>query len=103
MSREKILFLIAILMVVLPHLGLTNLMEQITFFVLGLIIMIFAYGIYFEKKNKQSTPVTTPARKSHATVHREPNFRPVAQTEETNGFKIVKKDSPKVEENNFHI
>lgn len=90
-------------MMVLPHLGLTNLMEQITFFILGLIVIIFAYGIYFEKKNKQTKSVATSTRKSHTVVHREPSFRPVAQIDETNGFKIVKKDSPKVEENNFHI
>lgn len=90
-------------MIVLPHLGLTNLMEQITFFVLGLIVIIFAYGIYFERRSKETKPVATPTRKSQAPVHREPSFRPIAQNEETNGFKIVKKDSPKIEENNFHI
>lgn len=103
MNREKILFLIAILMIVLPHLGLTNLMEQITFFVLGLVVMIFAYGIYFENRNKQTKSTTPVVKKSHVGVHREPGFRPIAQTDETNGFKVVKKDSPKVEENNFHI
>lgn len=78
-------------------------MEQITFFILGLIVMIFAYGIYFEKRNKQTKSLAAPTRKSHAPIHREPSFRPVAQTEETNGFKIVKKESPKIEEHNFHI
>ncbi len=59
MSRPTSLFIIAILVMVIPHLGLTNMMEQIILLVIGLIILIFAYALYFEKKR-------------HETIHHSP-------------------------------
>jgi predicted transcriptional regulator with HTH domain len=91
MSREKILFLISVIMIVLPHFGLTNLMEQISFFILGLVVMIFAYGIYFEKRSKKikSAP-TNVTKRVKAEVPRTVNFRPVV-LDEQNGFLILPK------------
>lgn len=100
MNREKTLFIIAILVMIAPHLGLTNLMEQITLFVFGLIILIFAYGIYFEKRG-----ATTKARAKRKLPNIEhptstPKREPVA-TPDT-GFNVVSKkiESP---EDNFTI
>lgn len=99
MTREKTLFIIAILIMIAPHLGLTNLMEQIALFVFGLIILIFAYGMYFEKRNRASK---TSAKKKLSTVeHQTPLKREVLSPE--TGFSVVKKKDERSEENNFTI
>ena len=105
MNREKTLFIIAVLMMVIPHLGLTNLFEQIALFVLGLIVLIFAYGMYFDK---MANTKKTVARKRLATIeHQTPLKREVIhpkQPEVTEtGFVILKKREDNTQENNFNI
>lgn len=99
MSREKTLFIIAILVMIAPHLGLTNLMEQITLFVFGFIILIFAYGMYFEKR--ASMKKSQAKKKLSAVEHQTPLKREVL-TPET-GFSVVKKKEEVAQENNFTI
>ncbi len=97
MTREKTLFIIAILVMVLPHLGFPNLVERISLLILGLIIMIFAYTLYFDRKKKV---VRKPATKK-VSVSPMP---PLAKKEvpvDTSGFVFVKKAPEK--NDNFNL
>lgn len=105
MNREKTLFIIAVLIMVIPHLGLTNLMEQIALFVLGLIILIFAYGMYFEKRG--NVKKTVARKRLSAIEHQTPLKREVIQPKPApipeTGFVVLKKREERTEENNFNI
>lgn len=108
MSREKTLFIIAILVMIVPHLGLTNIMEEIVLFVFGIFILLFAYGLYFSKKKipvssepiiRKSTPRKRSVSGNHPPMSKD-NHLPV-----DNSFTIVRKPEPEsdVEVNNFNI
>jgi CDP-diacylglycerol pyrophosphatase len=105
MTREKTLFIIALLVMIMPHVGLTNTMEQIALFVLGLIVIIFAYGMYFERR--ASIKKTIAKKKILSVEHQTPLRRETIQpkTEETpdTGFVVLKKRENKTEEHNFNI
>ena len=94
MSREKTLFIIAILIMVLPHLGFPNLVERITLLIFGLIILIFAYSLYFDKKKKVKRPTV-----KKASVSPMPPLAKKEITPDTSGFVFVKKSDDKSNEN----
>lgn len=91
MSREKSLFIIAILIIILPHLGFPNLVERISLLVLGLIIVGFAYGLYFEKRKK---PVRKAAVKRTSVAPMPPLAKKEVQ-QDTSGFVFVKRAEDK--------
>jgi energy-coupling factor transporter transmembrane protein EcfT len=110
MHRAKSLFIIAILVMLIPNLGLTNLMEQITFFVLGFVILIFSYGIYFENKNKDKPQIkktkTTPSilNKKTAIPETQVPFRSHKEfSEEMTGFSLIRREPKKTPDDNFNI
>jgi hypothetical protein len=98
MSREKTLFIIAILVMVLPHLGFPNLVERISLLILGLIIMIFAYSLYFDRKKKV---VRKPATKKVSVSPMPPLAKKEVPVADTSGFVFVKKAPEK--NDNFNL
>jgi uncharacterized membrane protein YfcA len=53
MFKEKFLLIVGVLVVALPNFGFSNLAEKIIALVLGLIVIFFAYGMYFRKTRKK--------------------------------------------------
>jgi hypothetical protein len=110
MHRAKTLFIIAILLMVVPHLGLTNLMEQITLFVLGLVVLIFSYGLYFENKNKKEKPtaninnnLSKKRYRSTPIPHPHPLTLKKEIIEEGSDVIVIQKESENMTDNNFNI
>lgn len=92
MTREKFLFILGIIVIALPNLGFPNFTEKIIFLVLGLGIIIIAYGYYFAKTKKVAKPVRVSKPKSVATLE-EPVANPRPQTkEEMTGFTFIKRN-----------
>lgn len=90
---------------VIPHLGVTNLIEQILLFVLGLIVIIFAYGMYFDRR--VTVKKTVARKKLSAVEHQTPLKREVIQPKAPEiadtGFVVLKKREDTNGENNFTI
>ncbi len=103
MTREKILFIVAVLIMIAPHLGLTNLMEQIVLFVFGLIVIICAYGIYFDKKARAKKATPSPTKRRVVQTEHPPTPLKKDTYSGDNGFTMVKKKEESTEENNFNI
>lgn len=95
MHRAKTLFILAIIVMVVPHLGITNLTEQVTFFIIGLVMLIFAYGIYFEYRGKNKEKISPPRKKTPTQTHivkTENLVRPHKQfSEEMTGFRLIRR------------
>lgn len=52
MKREKALFILAVLVMMIPNLGFTSMIEKIAYAAIGIILILIAYGIHFDKKRK---------------------------------------------------
>ncbi len=92
MSREKLLFVLGIVVIALPNLGFPNLTEKIIFLVLGLGIIIIAYGYYFSKPKRVVKSIRTAKSKSVQATEELP-VNPTPQTkEEITGFTFIKRN-----------
>jgi hypothetical protein len=91
MSREKTLFIIALLVMAVPHLGLTNLLEDVVLFALGLVILVISYGMYLSKKK---SVVKKPIPRKKITTPSETFMPPLVKkgtVEGETGFKVIKR------------
>ncbi len=103
MTQAKLLFLIGLLVMALPHLGFVGILENIIYFAFGLIILISAYSTYLDKKKRAEPPASLPV-KSRTTRTRSikkvpsPYLPPLvkeAPPEQSTGFVFVKKREDK--------
>ena len=88
MTKEKSLLILGIIVIALPNLGFPNGLEKIIFAVLGVLVIIAAYAMHFEKNKKTKT-------KKSVSQSVEDNSVVVAKTptkEEITGFTYIKKD-----------
>ncbi len=109
MSKEKILFILGILVIALPHLGFPNGLEKIIFAVFGITIVLISYAFFFRSKNiaperaikktrqpsvrKPRTtiaPAITPEEKEEKTESVQETA--TQQPEENTGFTFVKRN-----------
>lgn len=82
---------------VLPHLGFPNLVERISLLVIGFVILIFAYGLYFENRKKV---IKKPATKKTSVSPMPPLAKKVVtETVDTSGFVFIKKPEDKNRDN----
>lgn len=112
MAGAKRLFIVGILVMALPHLGFIGMIENIIYFVFGLLILVSAYGIYLEKKKISTVAVQNeevkiyPVAQTKKPVARirtqrkipSPYLPPVAAVEapnDNNGFVFIKKKEDK--------
>lgn len=106
MSKEKILFILGILVIALPHLGFPSGLEKIIFAVFGIIIILISYAFFFRSKNitperavkktrqpsvrkPRSTvaPMAIPEEKTETVQEAD-----IQQPEENTGFTFVKRN-----------
>ncbi len=91
MFKEKFLLIIGILTMALPNLGFSNFIEKIIFAIFGLIIIFFAYGMYFKKTKK------VPVKRVRNIIKEKPIVSEAGTTEfkkeEVTGFSYVRKDN----------
>lgn len=104
MGRTQRLFLIGLLVMVLPHLGFTGMVENIIYFSCGFLILISAYSLHLQKKgpvvaeavkktraaSAKAAPVRTRAIKKIPSPYLPPLVKETPPVE-TNGFVFIKR------------
>jgi len=96
MTKEKFILILGVIVAVLPNLGFSNDVEKIVAAVIGLLIIVIAYGIHFDKKrNSKKDTVLQDRREVFEKMKEEDgssDVKVVKKKEELTGFSYVNRE-----------
>lgn len=94
MSKERSLLILGLVIMAFPNLGFPNSVEKIFAAILGLLVILVGYRIYFERSSKKQALTHKPKFESQTpkidrTVDLRPSNKKFEQKEEITGFTYV--------------